>query len=95
MSFYKDVVIETYRNTSGGSSKSVRARPVAGQGYDTSMNVECSSSMRKSHPIGTRFLLQAKLTDREGGPSFLYAHFNSPYTVINEAEATDFIKKNA
>ena len=95
MSSYKEVVIETYPNTQGGSSKSIRARPVSGQGYDTSMNVECSASMRKSHPIGTKFLLQAKLTNREGGPSFLYAHFESPYTVLSENEAKQFIQKNA
>jgi hypothetical protein len=87
-----DVVIETYRNTSGGSSKSVRARPISGQGLDTSMNVECSSKMRKSHPVGTRFLLSAKITNREDGPDFLYSHFNSPYKVVTNEEVEDFIK---
>lgn len=95
MSCYRNVVIETYRNTHGGSSKSVRARPAPGQGYDTSMNVECSSSMRKSHPIGTKFLLEAKLTDREGGPHFLYAHYNASYSVLSDAEAKEYIQKNA
>tara|TARA_B100000446_G_scaffold170667_1_gene177395 strand:+ start:141 stop:431 length:291 start_codon:yes stop_codon:yes gene_type:complete len=93
MSFYRKVVIETYRNIQGGSSKSIRARPVAGQGLDTSMNVECSSGMRKSHPLGTKFLLEAKLTDREGGNSFLYAHYNSPYIVLSDSEAAEYIKK--
>ena len=94
MNYYRNVIIETYSNTQGGSSKSVRARPVAGQGFDTSMNVECSSGMRKSHATGTKFLLQAKLTDREGGSPFLYAHFATPYKVLGEAEVVAYLKEN-
>lgn len=82
MSEYREVIIETYLNTEGGSSKKIRARPIAGQGLDTNMNVECSSKMRKNYPVGTRFRLKAKLTEREGGNPFLYAHFNSPYEVL-------------
>ncbi|MDG4868679.1 hypothetical protein P8631_11770 [Guyparkeria sp. 1SP6A2] len=93
MSHYRNVVIETYRNIHGGSSKSIRARPISGQGLDISMNVECSSKMRKGHAVGTKFLLQAKVTDREGGPPFLYAHYNFPYRVVSDEEAKDFINK--
>ena len=93
MSHYQDIIIETFRNTGGGSSKSIRARPVAGQGLDTSMKVECSSSMRKNHPVGTLFLLQAKVTNREGGTPFLYAHFDTPYKVITSNEANEFLNK--
>ena len=95
MSHYRNVVIETYRNIYGGSSKSIRARPLPGQGLDTTMNVECSSKMRKGHVVGTKFLLQAKVTDRKGGTSFLYAHYDSPYRVVNEEEAREFIDKSA
>jgi hypothetical protein len=92
MSQYLDIVIETYRNIHGSSSKSIRARPLDGQGLDTSMNVECSSKMRRGNPIGTKFLLQAKVTDREGGPPFLYAHYNAPYRVITDEQARELIK---
>lgn len=95
MSHYRTVVIETYQNIHGGSSKSIRARPLPGQGLDTSMNVECSSKMRKAHPVGTKFLLQAKVTDREGGSPFLYAHYNTPYRVVSDEEANEFIGNNA
>ena len=91
MSHYRNVVIETYRNIHGASSKSIRARPLPGQGLDTSMNVECSSKMREGHPVGTKFLLQAKVTNREGGPPFLYAHFNSAYRVVSSEEAKTLI----
>lgn len=93
MSHYRDVVIETYQNNHEASSKRIRARPLRGQGLDPSMNVECSSKMRKNHPVGTKFILQAKVTDREGGSPFLYAHFNSSYRVVSDQEAKDFIDK--
>lgn len=91
MSNYRKVVVETYQNTQGGSSKSVRARPVAGQGLSTGMNVECSSKMRKGHPVGTKFLLEAKVTNREGGADFLYAHYNAPYEVLSDTQTKDFL----
>lgn len=92
MSSYRDLIIETYINKNGGSSKSVRARPMAGQNFDTSMNVECSSKMRNSYPVGTRFLIKAKVTEREGGKPFLYAHYNAPYKVVDVNEIKDFVK---
>ncbi len=82
MSGYIDVIIETYIGKNTTSSSGVRARPIKGQGLDISMNVECSSKMRKSHPVGTKFLIKAKKISKEGGPEFLYAHYNSPYKVV-------------
>ncbi|WP_265089799.1 MULTISPECIES: hypothetical protein [Psychrobacter] len=38
--------------------------------------------MRKSYPVGTKFLLQAKVTEKEGGKPFLYAHYDAEYKVI-------------
>jgi hypothetical protein len=46
------------------------------------MVVECSKAMRTQHPVGTKFRIFAKETDREGGPSFLYTHFSWPYEVV-------------
>lgn len=95
MSNYRKVVIETYQNIHGGSSKSIRARPIAGQGLSTEMNVECSSKMRKGHPVGTKFLLEAKVTSREGGSDFLYAHYNAPYEVISDGDVKAFLNSSA
>lgn len=92
MSFYRNVIVETYYGRNTTSSKGVRARPIDGQGLPASMNVECSSSMRKSHPVGTKFLISAKVTNKEGGPDFLYSHYNSPYQVVTNEESQKFIK---
>lgn len=92
MSNYRTVVIETYSGRGTTSSEGVRARPLAGQKLDTSMNVECSSKMRKGYPVGTKFLIQAKVTCKEGGTPFLYSHYNQPYKVITTEEAEAFIR---
>lgn len=92
MSHYKDVVIETYLNTHGGSSNIIRAHPLPGQGLNTSTNVSCSTKMRNSHNVGTKFLIKVKITDREGGTPYLYAHHNSQYQVLDDKEANEFIK---
>ena len=79
---YPLVAVETYEAVKPGKSSLIHVRPLPGQGYATSMDVECSRPMRKNHPIGTQFRIHAKLTDREGGKPFLYSHFNWPYEVI-------------
>lgn len=93
MSNYRTIAIETYSGRSTTSSEGVRARPLAGQKLDTSMNVECSSKMRKGYPVGTKFLIQAKITCKEGGTPFLYSHYNQPYKVITAEEAEAFIRR--
>jgi hypothetical protein len=87
MGYYRRVAIETFRNPGEPSSKSLRARPLPGQGLNTGMKVECSSKMRNAYPAGTVFIVQAKVTDREGGPPFLYTHYDWPFEVVARAEA--------
>lgn len=79
---YRQVIIETYRGPARGDHGSIRARPIAGQFYPTTMHVECSKEMRRLHPLGTRFRVYAKETSKEDGPAFLYTHYSWPYDVI-------------
>ncbi|OYU15659.1 MAG: hypothetical protein CFE37_04875 [Alphaproteobacteria bacterium PA4] len=79
---YRQVIIETYNGPSRGGHGSVRARPIAGQFYLTTMNVECSRQMRTQYPVGTKFRIYAKETNREGSPPFLYTHFSWPFEVV-------------
>jgi hypothetical protein len=80
---YEWVEVETYIAPPGPYSSKLRVRPVKGGKYDPSIAVECSRQLRKNYPVGTRFRLLCKLTDREGGMPFLYSHFDSPYEVIS------------
>ena len=91
---YNQVVVESFQYHGGGSIHKIRCRPVAGQGLSTDMKVECSSKMRKAHPVGTKFLLEAKVTDREGGTEFLFAPYAWPYQVLTDEEAERFIAEN-
>jgi hypothetical protein len=93
MGHYQRVAIETFRNAGESSSKSLRARPLDGQGFSTGMRVECSTKMRDAYPVGTVFLVQAQVTDREGGPSFLYTHFSWPFQVVSRVEAETSIAR--
>jgi len=93
MSHYFDIIIETILNIGEPAAERVRARPVAGQGFPTSMRVECSSRMRESHPIGTKLRIRAKVTNREGGTEFLYSHYSWPYDVVSDEEAEEFIQQ--
>lgn len=80
---YVSVEVESYvpANTSGLHGK-VHVRPCSGQGYPPTMHVECAKKLVTDYPVGTRFRIRAKLTDREGGGEYLYSYFGWKYEVI-------------
>ncbi|MBU4182686.1 MAG: hypothetical protein KJ565_13435 [Gammaproteobacteria bacterium] len=77
------VIVETFYSGGESSSAKVRVRPVAGQGFPTSMRVECSRAMRESAPVGARFRLLVKQTSREGGVPFLYSNPNDKWEKVD------------
>lgn len=80
---YSWVVVESFRPAStAGLHGDVHIRPVAGQGLDSDMFVECSKALSKNYPVGTRFRIKAKITDKEGGRPFLYSYFGWRYDVL-------------
>ncbi|WP_444888107.1 hypothetical protein [Microbulbifer sp. JMSA008] len=82
---YEEVLVESYipSNTSGKHGK-VHIRPVAGGKYSSSLQVECAKKLSRDYPVGTKFLLQAKLTDREGGGEYLYSSYRWKYEVVSD-----------
>jgi len=95
MDHYRFVVIETIENPGESSSSSVRAHPIAGQGYDLNMRVECSKKMRSNYPVGTIFVVKAKIVETEGGAAFLYTHYNWPYEIVSRKKAIQMIKSGS
>ncbi len=87
---YRDVAVESYIDARSGK---LRIRPIAGQAFAPTLNVQCARSMAdpQRFPAGTRFLLSAKLTDRLGGTPFLYAYYGDPVVVLTAAEAKKFL----
>ena len=80
---YSTIIVETYHEKKASKSSLIHVRPIVGQTYDTSLDVECSRKMRKDYPIGTKFRIRVKLTNREGGKAFLYSNYNWPYEVLD------------
>lgn len=82
---YQYVLVESFKtdNTSGLRGD-VHIRPCEGQGHDPSLHVECSKELVRNYPVGTRFKIRAKLTDRMGGGEYLYSSYRWPYEVISK-----------
>ena len=85
---YQIVEVESYTpdSTSGLHGK-IHIRPCAGQAHPTTMHVECSKKLCKDYPVGTRFQIRAKLTDREGGGEFLYSYYGWKYEVLEKPKS--------
>ncbi|WP_201860148.1 hypothetical protein [Microvirga soli] len=80
---YRLVIVESYRpSQTSGLHGPIHIRPVAGQGLPTNLHVECSKSLSRNYPVGTRFRIKAKLTDKEGSGDFLYSYFGWKYEVL-------------
>ncbi|MFC0253993.1 hypothetical protein [Massilia consociata] len=87
---YREVAVESVVDARTGR---LRIRPVPGQAYATSLRVQCARALRdpEQYPAGTRFLLSAKLTDRQGGAPFLYAWHGDPVDVMSAARLKRFL----
>jgi hypothetical protein len=88
---YFYVIIETLQAPGEFSHNSIRARPITGQGLPANMRVECSTSMRKKHPVGTKIKIWAQ-KKQTGYASHLYTHFSWEYKVLTNKEAEMFIQ---
>jgi hypothetical protein len=68
-------------------------RPVPGQAFAPTLSVQCARRLSNPavYPVGTRFLLSAKLTDRLGGTPFLYAYHGDADEVLSPAAAKKFL----
>jgi hypothetical protein len=71
----------------------VRIRPLPGQAFAPSLTVQCSRRLCDTdrYPLGTAFLLSAKLTDRLGGEPFLYAYHGDAEVVLSPKQAKAFL----
>ncbi|MBM6397880.1 hypothetical protein JQC79_19190 [Ochrobactrum anthropi] len=85
---YREIVFQSYelRHTSGKRGK-IHFKTIAHSMQDPSaeigLDVECSRSLRQ-FPVGTIFKIRAKLTDKEGGGDFYYAHHTWQADVVSK-----------
>jgi hypothetical protein len=71
---YIRVVVETYYESGSGLHGDIHVRPIAGEQPPRSLRVRFPKALRHAHPVGTRFLVYAKLTDKEGGNDFVHTN---------------------
>lgn len=92
---YYNIAVETFiPEEPEPTAATIRVRPLEGQGVSTNLRVECSRSiMRNNFPIGTVFILEAKLTDRQGS-KFIYSYFGRAYAQIDRTIANTLIEKH-
>jgi DNA-binding MarR family transcriptional regulator len=71
----------------------VKIRPVPGQAYSPSLRVHGPAAMRDlaRYPLGTRFRVSAKLTDRLGGTPYLYVYPGDPVSVMSPEQSRVFL----
>ena len=86
---YREVAVHSVRDARGR----LRIHPMPGQAFAPSLPVQCSRRLLDEtvYPAGTRFLINAKLTDRLGGPQFLYAWHGDAVVVLSAAQAKRFL----
>jgi hypothetical protein len=66
---------------------------LAGQEFPIGIHVECSKKLSTDYPLGTRFRIRARLTDREGGGQFLYSYFGWDFEVLDGVQRQKKKKK--
>ena len=81
---HSHITVESFRapQTSGLHGE-IHIRPVAGQGLPTTLRVERSKVLSRDYPVGTKFRIWAKVTDREGEGEFLYSHFRWKFEIVS------------
>lgn len=88
---YREVAVESALDARTGKP---RIRPVSGQAFATDMRVQCSRSLLDTarYPLGTRFLLTVRISDRQGGEPFLYAWHGDPVVVMSKPQVKRFLE---
>lgn len=81
---YQYIIVESfYPESTAGRHGPVHIRPIPGQDpFLPEMYVECSKELSNDYPVGTKFRIKAKITNRLGGPPFVYSSFQWAYEVL-------------
>jgi hypothetical protein len=85
---YRDVAVQSCI-----VDNAIKICPVPGQAYSPALIVHCSKAMSDTdqYPLGTFFLVSAKLTDRMGGLPYLYVYHGDPVKVLSPEQAAKFL----
>jgi hypothetical protein len=87
LSAYREVALQSVPDEAGR----LVLRPMSGQAFAPVLRVHGGARLAAAHPAGTCFLVQAKLTDRQGGAPFLYLWHADPVRVVSLGEARRYL----
>lgn len=76
---YHSIVVESFHYRG-----EVHVRPIAGQFYPQTLLVECSRRLTTDFPVGTKFRIKVKVTDRLGEGEYLYSSYRWPFEVVKD-----------
>jgi hypothetical protein len=81
---YDHIIVESFIPIiTTGLHGEVHIRPVTDQGaFLKILHVECSKVLSNDYPVGTRFRIKAKVTQRKEGAKFIYSHYLWPNEVL-------------
>ncbi|WP_417559177.1 hypothetical protein [Mesoflavibacter zeaxanthinifaciens] len=81
---YSYIIVESYKpKRISGLHGEIHIKPIAGQEpYTQDMHVECSKVLSNEYPVGTKFKIKAKITNREGSKPFAYSHYSWSFEVL-------------
>lgn len=82
------IIVESiYTGSTSGHHGPIHIRPIPGQGrFKPSMFVACSKVLTNDYPVGTRFKIRAKITDKEGGVPYIYSHYTWDYEIVSRVQ---------
>lgn len=86
------VVIESYLDNQNKKGQ-IRLRPSMNQGFPQNIHVSCSREKRKSFPIGTRFKMDLKVSQKSDGKFYLKSLKNSLLLTEEEYNSKSFSAK--
>jgi hypothetical protein len=93
---YVEVVLESYlRLNTSGHRDPVGIRPVKGQRYPQTMEVECSRRMidTSRYPLGTKFLAKVCVKQKLDARHHLYSYYGFAIVTIDNVKAKAFIAR--
>jgi hypothetical protein len=68
---FENIICESFKDP---ETRRIRVRPISGQGLPTKILIECSSTERIAHPIGTKFRTEnVKVCQKTDGRVYLRA----------------------
>lgn len=86
---YHIIIVESfYPASTAGLHGPVHIRPAEHQVFPQHLMVECPKVLVNTNrfPVGTKFRLKVKLTNRHGSGEYLYNSYHWKYEVMSEEE---------